>query len=492
MLIMLVSLYTVRVVLEILGAEDYGIYHVVAGVVTMFGFLSSAMASASQRYFSFDIGRGDIEQLKKTFRVTVTVYALLVLIIVLLAETVGLWFVKNKLIVPQERMQAAFWIYQFAILSFGAMILTAPYMASIIAHENMNVYAYVSIIEAILNLGIVFILKALPYDCDKLIFYGFLLFAVACINTTLYRCYCRKKYDECRFRFLWDGKRIKELVSYMGWNLFGNGSSVLKNQGVNILLNQYFGPVIIAARTISAQINSAATKFSQNFNTAMRPQIIKSYAAGEKKAMLSMMFRGSKGTYLLMYLFVLPLAIETPIVLHLWLKKPPEYAVLFTRLLMFDVLFTSISYPLMAAAQATGKIKMYQSVVGGILLFNLPISLIILLLGAPSYSVMIVEIVLSFFAFMARLLILRRLVIFSIRQFVKIVCIPVCIVSIVSAFLPVTIFFLLPESILRLFLVTGASLISVCVSGYIIGLNKEEQLKVRKAVALFFFKGVQK
>ncbi len=482
-LIILVSLYTVRVVLETLGAEDYGIYNVVAGVVTMFGFLSNAMATASQRYFSFEIGRGDFELLKKIFSLSLMIYVLIALLVLFLAETIGLWFVSNKLTIPPNRKSAAVLVYQFSILSFLFTIISSPYIAMIIAREDMNIYAYVSIIEAVLKLGVVFVLPLIYRD--KLTLYGILILGVTVIITAVYQIVCTKKYKECKFKFYWNKDLFKELTGYTGWNMFGASVGIFKYQMVNIVLNQFFNPVVIAARSIAASVNNAVINFSQNFNTAMRSQIIKSYAAGEKEAMLSLIFLGSKGTYLLMYLFVLPLMLETPIILELWLRKPPEYAALFTRLVLLDVLIDSINYPIMTAAHATGKIKMYQSLVGGILLLNLPVSWIVLFLGMPPYSVMIVGVLITFLSITVRTLIVSHLVGFSIWQFIKIVCIPVFIISIISAVFPIVIFFILRQSILRLFLVTGLSIISVCVCSYIIGLNKDERLKAKKVFTLY-------
>ena len=275
-LIIVVNLYTVRVVLNTLGASDYGIYNVIAGTVTMLGFLSNSMAMASQRFFSFELGRGDEIVLQKTFAVTLFIYVVLALGVILFAETIGLWFVYNKLVIPPERMSAALWIYQFAILTFVVKILTTPYMSAIIAHEDMSVYAYVSIIEVVLNLLIVFILSVLPYD--KLILYGFLMLIVVSINTALYRYYCSRHYKECCFRLLWDKVLLKNIGSYVGWNFFGSFCVMLKDQGVNILLNLFFGTLINAAQAIASQVNGAIMSFAQNFTTALRPQIIKSYA----------------------------------------------------------------------------------------------------------------------------------------------------------------------------------------------------------------------
>ena len=321
-LIMVVSLYTVRVVLNTLGAEDYGIYNVVAGVVTMFSFLSSSMATASQRYFSFALGENDNEKLKKYFSMSFTIYCLIALIVLVLAETVGLWFVVNKLVVPMERKDAAFWIYQASVFSMIFTILTAPFMASIIAHEDMNIYAYVSIIEVVLKLGIVFLLPL--FAIDKLIFYGLLMAVVVFINTAIYRTICVKKYSECKFSFFWEKDLFKELISYTGWNMFGAAVGVFKYQVVNIILNQFFNPIVNTARGIAQQVNSAVNSFAQNFSTAVRPQIIKTYASGEKDKMLQLMFRSCKATFLLMYVFALPLILEMPYVLKLWLKNVPD------------------------------------------------------------------------------------------------------------------------------------------------------------------------
>lgn len=479
-LIMAVSLYTVRVVLSTLGAQDYGIYNVVAGVVTMFGFLSGAMATASQRYFSFDLGKGDTAHLATTFSVTFQIYVLLALVIVALAETAGLWFVNHRLVIPAERTQAANWIYQAAIFSFLMTLITTPYMASIIAHENMNVYAYVSIVEAGLKLAIVFLLRVLPYD--KLIVYGLLLSAVAFINTALYRVYCHRHYAECKFRFVKDGALFREIVSYSGWNLFGASVGVAKNQLVNIVINIFCGVSINAARGIASQVNNAVTSFSQNFSTAMRPQIIKTYAAGEQNETMRLVFRGCKFTFYLMYLFALPLCLEMKTVLSLWLKNPPEYAVIFTQLALIDAVVDSISYPLMALAQATGKIKMYQGVVGGILLCNLPSSYIALRLGAKPYSVMIVAICITFVAFIVRLAIIKHLAHFSIKDFALKSALPCAAVAVLSAIIPAILTAHFEAGFLRLCLTT---LISICFTGLcvlLIGMNAQERNAVVASV----------
>ncbi|MBO5731238.1 MAG: hypothetical protein J6R67_08575 [Treponema sp.] len=472
-LIMLVSLYTVRVVLATLGAQDYGIYNVVAGVVTMFSFLSGSMATASQRYFSFALGQNDEVQLKRYFSMSFTIYCLIALVVVVVAETFGLWFVENKLVVPAERQQAAFWIYQASVFSTVCTILTAPFMASIITHEDMNIYAYVSVVEVVLKLGIVFLLSLFP--ADKLIIYSLLMAAVVFVNTAIYRTICIKKYSECKFSFFWEKDLFKELISYTGWNMFGAAVGVFKFQVVNIILNQFFNPIVNTARGIAQQVNSAVNSFAQNFSTAVRPQIIKTYATGEKERMLQLMFRSCKATFLLMYVFALPLILEMPYVLKIWLKNVPEYAIVFTSLALIDALIDTISYPIMAAAQATGKIKLYQFVVGGVLLLNAPITFVVLKFGANPYSVFIVSIVITFVAFIVRLCILKRLIDFSFWKYIFKVFLPVVCCSGIAFVIPYFVKGLMQDNFLRLCIIVIVSVICVGLSGYFVAFSSEER-----------------
>lgn len=482
---MLVSLYTVRVVLNTLGAEDYGIYNVVAGVVTMFGFLSGAMATASQRFFSFEMGRKNENGLPHIFSVTLTIYAFLSAVIVIFAETLGLWFVCNKLVIPLERLTAAKWIYQCAVISFLFTLMTTPYMSAIIAHENMNVYAYVSIVEVVLKLAVVFVLKVV--STDKLILYGILLLFVAIINTGLYRFYCRRHYKECRFKLRWDKKLFSGMFSYVGWNLFGSSVGVFKNQIVNILLNQFFGSLVNAARAIASQVSAAVTSFSQNFSTAIRPQIIKTYAAEEKEECLSLTFRGCRMTFFLMYIFTLPLLLEMPFVLDVWLKNPPENAVLFARLVLIDALVDSVSYPIMTLAQATGKIKLYQSAVGGILLMNLPASYVCLKCGLPAYSVLVAAICITFIAFVVRLFIVKVLTDFSIRSFLMSVCLPIFAVTVLSAVVPVAARYFIKGGVMNFICVVFLSVIFTSASILFVGMNKSERVSVLNMMRRRFF-----
>jgi O-antigen/teichoic acid export membrane protein len=470
---MLVSLYTVRVILEVMGVLDYGIYNVVAGIVTMFSFLSGAMATASQRFFSFELGREDHIALQEIFSMSVNIYAIAAAIVFIVAETAGLWFVEYKLIIPQFRMSAARWIYQFSIAAFLISIISTPYLGVIIARENMDVYAYVSIVEATLKLIIVFLVKYSSFD--KLKFYGALMLVVTGISSTIYIYVCRKRYPESRYKFFWDRGMFKTLSSYTGWNLFGASVNVVKNQATNILLNLYFGPVVNAARSIAAQVNAAVKSFSQNFTTAVRPQIIKQYAVRQNKEMMQLVFRSSKLTAFLMYIFILPLFLEMPTVIHLWLGQVPPYVVLFTRLVLIDALIDSISYPLMTAAQATGKIKLYQFVVGGVLLLNLPFSYFALEMRAQPEGVLIIAIVITALAFFLRLVMLKRVLFFSIREYIIKTVLPTLKVFLFSIIIPLVFQSYVDSGIFRLISLTMLSSFSTLINIFLFGLSQGEQ-----------------
>jgi len=488
-LILLVSLYTVRVVLNVLGAEDYGINNVVAGFVTMFNFLSSAMASASQRYFSYDLGTGDKDHLARTFSITFIIYFLLSFFVVLIAETLGLWFVVNKLVIPAERKFAAIIIYQFSIISFLSTLITTPYKADIIAHERMDAYAYISIIEAILKLVVVFVLKWIVFD--KLIVYGLLQCIVVITNTLLYRIYAKRRFPECKFHWLWDSDMLKEMISYSGWNLFGSLSSVMKNQGLNIILNLFFGPVVNAARGVAFQVNNAVETFSQNFSTAMRPQIIKNYASGNIDKAQGLVYTGCKICYFLMFIFSLPLCLEMNYVLNLWLKNSPDFTVVFTQLVLINALLDVINFPVMTLAQATGKIKLYQGVVGGILLLNLPISYVFLKFGCSAVYPFIITIACTVISSIVRLFIVKRLVEFSICKFLLKTYVPCAFVSLVSFIVPFIEVWYMEPGFLRFAVVVCSSVFISLITMWFIGINKEEKSLVMNVINKKFQKNIK-
>lgn len=481
LLTMGVTLYTSRVVLEVLGIEDFGIYNVVGGVVVMFSFLNSAMSSATQRYLSFELGRGNFEEHKKIFSITVNIHFLIAFVIVLIAETLGLWFLNTKLNIPESRMIAANWVYQFSIATFFMTVISVPYNAAIISHERMNIYAYVSIFEVLAKLAVVYFIKVL--DGDKLTIYAGLLFAVATIVRAIYGFYCNRNFKECLYSWIWDRDRYKELLSYAGWNLWGNFAGVLMDQGLNMLLNIYFGPIVNAARGIAYQANAAVTSFVSNFQIALNPQIVKSYASDRKEYMQSLIFQGSRLSFYMLLILTLPIIFQTKMLLRWWLKDVPDSTVLFTQLLLINALVNSLSGTLMTAAQATGKIKVYQSVVGGILLLNVPISYILLKIGFDSYVIFYVLICISIIATFFRLLILDRLRILKLMSFLKHVIFQVTLVSLIST---VVIKLFLSqidlEGVLLFIVSSGLIIFITCVTILLLGINKDERASLKHIV----------
>jgi O-antigen/teichoic acid export membrane protein len=482
-LIMLVSLYTVRIVLDVLGVEDFGIQNVVAGMVTMFSFLSSSMASASQRFFSFDIGRNREDKLRLTFSVTILIYLIISIIVFIVLETFGLWFLHTQMVIPKDRFVAASLVFHFSVLSFVFIILKVPFLSLVIAHEDMGVYAGTSIIEVVLKLVLVFLIKIIPID--KLVLYGVLLSFVDLINTIIYVVFCRIRYSECRLRINWDKALFFSILSFSGWSLFGNIANVLKNQGVNVLLNIYFGPVINASRGIAQRINSAVTSFSHNFVTAVRPQLIKLYAAGNSEAMMSLALKSSKYTSFLLSLFLLPLITETKSILSLWLGQVPNFSVAFTRLILVDALIKSMTEPMMTVIQATGKIKLYQILVGGTLLLNLPISALALWKGAPPEAVFIISIGLTILSSIFRLIIIKKHVMYRITDFLLHVFIPVFLVFTASLALHYILGIFLPSTFPLSVLTSVISLFMLVNLIYLVGMNNTERVTLRLGMSGF-------
>ena len=473
LLTMAVTLYTSRIVLNTLGVEDFGLYNVVAGFVIMFGFLSNAMSSGTQRFLSFEIGREDYIQLRKVFSMSVNIHFIIAFVILLLAETIGLWFVNTQLTIPPERMVAAQWVYHFSVLTMMVNVVSVPYNAIIIAHERMNVFAGVSIAEVSLKLLIVFMLQWFGFD--KLKFYAVLMFSVALIIRLIYGIYCKYKFKETKFRLFWDKPLFKRLMSYAGWNLWGNAAGAIMGQGVNILLNIFFGPVVNAARAIAYQVNGAVNQFVGNFQMAMNPQIIKLYASDNLQQMHQLIFRGAKYSFFLLFIMSLPIFLETEIILRLWLKTVPEYTVVFTRLIIVNILIDSISGPLMTAAQASGRIKLYQSVVGGLLILNLPISYLFLKLGFAPQITIYVSICVSIVALFARLKIINPLVNMKIREYMNAVIFRIIPVVLIAFIPPFLIYYSLEGNFVRLLLTVTISILSVLTTIYYLGLSKTEQ-----------------
>ena len=480
---MAVSLYTSRVVLNTLGVEDYGIYNVVGGVVAMFGFINSSMASATQRYITFALGKGNMDGLQKVFSTALQIHALISAIIVVLGETVGLWFMYTQMQIPAERMDAAFWVLQCSIVSTVVMIVSVPYNADIIAHEKMSAFAYISILEAVLKLAVAYLLIA--FSADKLVLYAFLILAVQLLIRFCYSLYCNRHFEESRYRHVWDKALFKEMTGFAGWSMFGNLSAVLFGQGLNMLLNVFFGPVVNAARAVAVQVQTAVQQFVGSFQMALNPQITKTYAKGEINEMHKLMFRSARFSFYLLLFLSLPVLFETDFILTVWLKTVPEDAVVFLRIMICTSLIYSLANPLIIANQATGKVKKYQAVCGSILLMILPISYVCLRLGCPAYSVFIVHFIMESIAQLARMIMLRPLIGVRIRDYFRNVYVRVLAVATLSVIVPFAVYENMDDTMLRFFAVCTVCVLSVGTVVYTVGLSGNEQVFVwAKAVGM--------
>ena len=477
---MAVTLYTSRVILEILGVEDFGIYNVVGGIVAMFGFLNSAMSSSTQRFISYELGKNDFKQLNKVFNSSILIHVSIALIIFILAETIGLWFLYNKMTIPPNRIDAALWVYQGAIASTIVLIMSVPYNSTIIAHEKMSAFAYISILEVVLKLLIVFLL--LIGNLDKLKLYAILMFSIQLIIRIIYGNYCKRNFPETKFCLNKDWKLFKEMTGFAGWNLLGNCSAIACTQGINILLNMFFGPTINAARGIAVQVQNAVTQFSLNFQTAVNPQIIKSYATKDYEYMHKLIFKSSKFTFFMIAFISLPILLETDTILAIWLKNVPDYTIIFLRLILCITIVDAIANPLMVSAAATGKVKLYQSVIGGILLTILPISYITLKSGGKPESVFIIHLAVCIIAFVARLFILKSMIRLNVKQYFNQVIIKCLIILIISLFISIGIKSIMENSFYSFIIVCLCCALSVSISTYFLGLDKSEKEFIIKRI----------
>ena len=429
---MVVSLYTSRVILNALGVEDFGIYNVVGGLVSMFSVISGSLSAAISRFITYELGKGDQSNLNKIFSASVTIQLLLSLIIVVLIESVGVWFLNTKMTIPADRMTAANRVLQFSIVTFLINLGSVPYNAAIFAHEKMSAFAYISILEAVGKLTIAFLIMWSPID--ELICYAILMCAVAVIVRLTYGHYCKKHFAECTYHFHWDKEILKRMFGFAGWNFIGSIAGILRGQGINVLLNLFFTPIVNAAQGIAVQVNNALCQFSNNFLTAINPQIIKSYSQNELDRAYDLVLYASRFAFLLLLVLSSPIICETEVILKLWLKNVPDYAAVFVRLSLILAICDAVSLPLVTLQQATGKLRNYQLVVGVLHMLNFPISLLFLYIDFEPSIVYYIAIILSVISLYARLIMQRRLIGISIVMFHKKVLSRICLVGVLNFF----------------------------------------------------------
>lgn len=483
LLTMAISLYTSRVVLHVLGIEDFGIYNVVGGVVAMFSVISGSLSAAISRFITYELGKGDKEKLVRIFSSSVTIQLGLGLIILILAEIVGVWFLNVKMSIPENRMYAANWVFQLSILTFIINLISVPYNAAIIAHEKMSAFAYISILEVVAKLIIVYMLLLSPID--KLIFYAILMASVALIIRFVYGFYCKCHFEECIYHFILDKELLKKMFGFAGWNFIGASSAVLRDQGGNIVINLFCGPTVNAARGIAYQVNNAINGFVNNFMTALNPQITKSYAVGDKEYMMTLIYQGARLSFYILLILSLPVIVNTHYILTLWLKIVPEHTTLFVQLVLIFAMSESISNPLITAMLATGRIRNYQIIVGGLQLLNLPISYILLRYGCIPETVLIVAICISQCCLAARLYMLRGMVGLSVRKYISKVYFNVFTVTILSAIIPCVSSYYLNETFINFIFICTISVICTFTVIYFVGCNrKERQFILSKITAI--------
>lgn len=478
--LMLITLYTSRVILDQLGVDDYGIYNVVGGFVAMFSVISSALSSSISRFITFELGRGDIKRLTTIFSTSVNIQLGLCSIILVLGEAIGIWFVNTRMNIPPDRIIATNWVFQCSILTFCINLISVPYNSCIIAHEKMSAFAYISILEAALKLLICYMLIVSPVD--KLIAYSLLMLFVAILIRFVYGLYCARNFEECKYRICYEKEIVKEMTGFAGWSFFPNVAWIFNTQGVSVLINLFFGVALNAARGIASQVESAVMMFVRNFTTALNPQITKYYANGDKENMFLLMCRGTKFTYFLTLLMVLPLFLETEYVLQLWLKEVPTHTVIFVQLSIIGSIINNIGNTCYTACQATGNIKRYSIVVTTVGFLVFPLTWLGFKLGLPVESTYIIYILVYICVSIACMLMTRWLLQFPLSMFLRKALLPMVSTTVLSAILPVLLCTHMQSSFIRFLVICIVSVLSTCVVIYIIGLTQGEKDLLNKKI----------
>lgn len=475
--VMVVSLYTSRVILNTLGATDYGIYNVVGGIVTIVSFLNSALAGSTSRFLTFALGKGNMSKQKETFGASLNLHMCIALLVLLVGETIGLWFFYEKMIIPDDRLNAAFWVYQFSIITTMVSFTQVPYNASLIAHEKMSIYAYVGLYEAISRLAVAMLVVVSPID--NLIFYGALLLVNSILVQTFYRLYAIRHFEECKYQFTCNKTLYKQLLGYSGWDLFGNLAVVCQGQGVNLLLNVFFGPVVNAARAIAFQIQGAVMQFVSNFMTAVRPQVIKNYADGNIDRMYTLTFYTAKFSYMLMLALVVPLCFELNFILSIWLGDAvPENTTLFAVLVLITYTWRTFHIAALMPYHAIGKIKTGNVTIGSLMIATLPMGYVLFKLGLPAYTVFLVIFAVEIVGMFAVYWLIHKYEYFPYKYVFTKILAPCSLVTVVTIIAPSVLVNLIPDGWVRLMLIVLSTEVSLLISAFYIGMNKEERNRI--------------
>lgn len=469
-----VNLFAVRIVLKVLGIDNYGIYTVIGGFVLLFQFLNAGMVATSQRFISYELGRGDLERLKKVFSTSLFVHILLAFVILVFAETFGLWFVNNKLNLPIGRIYAANWVYQCSVIALLITTISVPYNACIVAHEHMKIYGWFGILEAILKLAIVGLLIVLPFD--KLILYSTLVMLVYILMRFIYASYCKKNFEECHLSIEKNKELIIQMFSFAGWSFVGNFGYIIRKQGLDIVLNLYFNVALNAAKGIAGQISGVIMGLVNNFQMAMNPQITKRFAEGNTSSMMNLVISGTKFSFLLLLAISIPLYISCSYILNLWLENPPEFTEQYIRLVLIMLLIDSLSGPLLTAMQATGDIKIFNLIGTLIMITCIPVACIWLTYNKNPFIIMYVAILFSVVNLTIRLILLHRKIYFSFSKYLSDVILRIFGTTIIVFIISNLIYSLLPINFIIWIIFIILTELFFLLTSYIIGLSKKERI----------------
>lgn len=473
--VLLVSLYSTRAILNVLGVVDYGIYNVVAGFVSMFAFLNSSMTNTIQRFFNYEIGFSDKGNLNKVYVTSIQIQAILGVLTVVLLEVVGMWYIKTKMVIPVERLTAAIYVFQLSVFSLFLLILQIPFAAAVIAHEKMGFYAVVSMTDAVLKLIIAIVLPFISYD--RLIYYGVLMLLISLIDILLYYFYAKRSFREIAYKHLYYKDLFKRMITFSGWNVLDSFAYTMQGQGLNMLMNAFYGPVVNAARGVAYQIQAALSGFTENIAVAFKPQLIESYAKDDHERTKSLMFSMSKLGYIMVYVLSLPISLEVEYILDIWLGGTvPNYTAIFTILVLLNMALGSLNIPISQTVQATGHIQRYQTIRSLIVTSALPLSWLALICGAPAYIIFVVLILVNMINQPISMYLLKKVFKYSYREYFSIVILPCFLFSIVAPILPIIIHLIMKESFGRLLLVCFVSVVISSILVYFVIMTKSEKM----------------
>ena len=473
-LILVITLYTTRAVLQILGVDDFGVYNVVCGFVSMFAFLNTSMSNGIQRFYNYEYGKNGEDGANRVYCTSLQIQLLLAVIVIILTESFGLWYLRNKMVVSEGRMYAAEWIFQFSVVSFLFIIMQAPYTAAVMAHERMDFYAVVSVLDAVLKMAIVF---AIPYlSGDQLIIYGLLLALISVLNFTLYYWYCKKNFAEIKFHRLHGKSLFRSMLGFSGWNLFGSFGGLMKEQGINLVINVYFGPVVNAARGIAMQVNAGLQSFVSNITIPVRPQVVQSYAKGDMKRTMTLTYGISKLSCSFLCMMAIPVSLEIDYILQLWLgDNIPQHTGTFTIIVIFTSVTSNLNSALSSVIHATGKMRDYQLWGSLVSISSVPIAFILLDWVPMPELALFVVMSCGILSHTVCLYVAKKIVDLSLREYTLKVIWPILLVFIITYIVSLSIQQILPQSFLRLAIVSISSLLSLLGSLYFLALTRTEK-----------------